>query len=85
MMAASVVIEGLVSNSETSAIVMSALYLIYEVRLGVISDVRENQRVLGLAVYQLIERKTEMDAEAFRDSLWGQDKMTMPSDFEKGK
>lgn len=66
-------IEILTSYSEALAVVGFALYIAYEIRLGVINSVQESQRVIGVGLYRVIKRDESLDEEAFRRALWGDD------------
>lgn len=61
----------MLAHSEAVAVVGLGLYIAYEVRIGAIHEVRQNQRVLGVGLYRVIERDKDLDEEAFADALWG--------------
>lgn len=59
--------------SDAFAITGLAGYIAYEIRLGALREVRSNQRTLGIGLYRVIKRDEELDEEAFRAALWGED------------
>lgn len=72
-------------HSQTISVALFAAYIAYEIRLGVIRDVQENNRVIGIGLYHVIERDEELDETAFRDALWDEgDNKVLQSDLTKG-
>lgn len=65
-------IEFALGYSEALSTTAVGLYLLYEVRLGVIKETRENQRTLGVGLYRVIERDEELDEAVFREEMWNE-------------
>ena len=71
MSAVSILLEVLLEHSEAVAVASLGVYIAYEIRFGAMREVRENQRVLGIGLYRVIERDDDLDEEEFADALWG--------------
>lgn len=65
--------EAVLTHSQSLALVLFGGYIAYEIRLGAIKEVRQNQRTLGVALYRVIERDDELNETAFREALWDGD------------
>lgn len=60
-------------HTEALAIVLLGAYIAYEIRLGAMKDVQENQKTLAVGLYRVIKRDETLDEEAFREAFWGGD------------
>ena len=74
-------IEILLAHTEAGAILVLGVYLAYEIRFAVLPDVRDSQRVLGIAVYRIAEGNPRFDEREFRDLLWDEGEV-FPADFD---
>lgn len=56
----------------------------YELHHGRIAEMAKNQRILGVAVYKLMEKDPTINAEEFREDMWGEEDMGgyHPGDWE---
>lgn len=79
-MVVSLIAEALIANTEAGAVLALGVYLGYEIRFGVMKDVRTSQRVLGMAVYRIAEADPKFDEDEFRRLLWDEGEV-FPADF----